>query len=49
MRTNTRPTIDDSLIGPKNRESFDAGRLSPNTSMSPAGIVVPASSTGSVV
>ena len=40
MRRNTRPTIDDSLIGPKNLESFDAARLSPKTSTSPAGIVV---------
>src|SRR5207244_6518651 len=40
IRRNTRPTIDDSLIGPKYLESFDAGRLSPKTSMSPAGIVV---------
>src|SRR5438034_11777493 len=44
MRRNTRPTIDDSLIGPKNLESFDAGRLSPRTRMSPAGIVVGATS-----
>src|SRR5205814_1010814 len=40
MRRNTRPTIDDSLIGPKNLESFDAGRLSPNTSTSLEGILV---------
>ena len=41
MRRKTRPTIDDSLIGPKNRASFDAVRLSPITKMCPAGTLHP--------